>query len=159
MTQYYGCLWPYNFCTHMGCWIQAQGNKHTSTPQQSPNLRRKSGAARSYKLSLAQAVLQKQPQGRLRALLLLPVGGDSKAPGPSKHPAASLLAQTEVQVYSLSLFPILRGFSWLKEIYNQDDNSQDSTNPWRQNYWARARKGLLELPQTLIFSLNNSAKQ
>lgn len=110
-------------------------------------------------LSFQVAFLQKQSQGQAACPSAPRLLRDSKASGPSKHPATSLLSQTEFQVSNLSLFPILKGFSWLKEIYNLGDNPRDSTNSWRQNYWVRARKRLLELPQILIFFLNNFAKQ
>lgn len=46
----------------------------------------------------------------------------------AKPPSTLPLIQTEFQVYNVNLSPILKGFLWLKEIYNQDDNPQDSMN-------------------------------
>lgn len=79
--------------------------------------------------------------------------------GTAKHPSTLPLNQTEFQVYNVNFFTILKGFLWLKEIYNQDDNPQDSMNLWRQNYRVRARKHPSELPQILIFFLNNFAQK
>lgn len=48
--------------------------------------------------------------------------------GTVKHFSTLLLIPTKFQAYNVNLFPILKGFLWLKEIYNQVDNSQDSMN-------------------------------
>lgn len=48
--------------------------------------------------------------------------------GTAKHPSTLLLIQTKFQAYNMNLFPILKGILWLKEIYDQDDNPQDSMN-------------------------------
>lgn len=113
---------------------------------------------RSQELVLAE-VLQKQPLRSERCLPCAPTLQQQQSICSSTASYTSLLTHTEHRVYNLSLFPILKGLSWLKEIYNQGDDPQDSTNSWRQNYWLRARKHLLELLQILIFFLNNFAKQ
>lgn len=139
----------------VGYWLQKHRNTHRITPKQCPlwqHLRREAGAAGKCNLSSPEAALQKQP--RTGSLPFCSPGS-----GHRKHPSTSLLTHAEFQVYNMNLLPILKGFLWLKEIYNQHDNPQDSMNLWRQNYRVRARKHLLELPQILIFFLNNFAQQ
>lgn len=136
-------------CT--GYWLKRHRNVHRITPNQCPLwqlLRRGAGAAGRHNIILARSS-STAARDRLPALTL----------GTAKHPSTLLLIQTEFQIHNVNLFPILKGFLWLKEIYNQDDNPQDSMNLWRQNYGVRARKHLLELPQILIFFLKHFAQQ
>lgn len=134
------------FAQCMGYWLQKHRNMHRMTPNQCPlwqHLRREAGTAGRHNLVLTRSSSTETGRDRPPALTL----------GTTKPSSTLLLIQTEFQIYSVNLFLILKGFLWLKEIYNQDDNPQDSMNLWRQNYQVRARKHLLELPQILIFFL------
>lgn len=78
-----------------------------------------------------------------------PTWGRNKAqlePVPSQHPATSLIAPNNCQVYNRSLFPILRS-SLLKEVHSHGDNPQKAqihedriTESGQENFfWNRLR--------------------
>lgn len=156
----------YNFCTMHGVLDTYAGEQACNCTEMMPLWQQEQTWGGSQELlgdtslSSKGAVLQKQLQGQ------------------AAHPSAAptLWGQQSIWSFKVSchlaanpnwipglqleiILPILKGFLWLKEIYNQGDNPRDSTNSWRQNYWVRARKRLLELLQILIFFLNNFAKQ